>query len=194
MNAVEPRLDRIRSRVAAKSHNARTIAALAGSAGQSQFAGARGNAFEAQVKVGSCVELLRLLREHLDLPIPKCPTTTSMMSGQLARRRLLGASRRLTPRGSGTATEVVLMHRVLGRTLPTHQPQCSRCLNLRLPACHQRADQNQPAKCKVTATTHTKMVILNHSRQVQRPTHSSSSGQPGGLGRSSSLLGMRAIY
>ena len=37
--------------------------------GQSQFAITRGNAFEAQVKANGCAELLRLLRELLDLPI-----------------------------------------------------------------------------------------------------------------------------
>src|SRR5260370_19874624 len=99
MNAVEARLDRIRGQVAPKSHNARTIAALtsnpgcarraimdaagvdkqrlascAGLAppfGQSQFAIGRGNAFETQVKANGCAELLRLLREHLGLPIPE---------------------------------------------------------------------------------------------------------------------------
>ncbi len=39
--------------------------------GQSQFALGRGNAFEAQVKANGCAELLRLLREHLMLPIPE---------------------------------------------------------------------------------------------------------------------------
>jgi|SRR5580658_888287 hypothetical protein len=99
MNAVEARLDRIRGQVAPKSHNARTIAALTSNPGcarravmdaagidkqrlasfagfparfgQSQFAIGRGNAFEAQVKANGCAELLRLLREHLALPIPE---------------------------------------------------------------------------------------------------------------------------
>jgi hypothetical protein len=99
MNAVEARLDRIRGQVAPKSHNARTIAALTSNPGcarraimdaagvdkqrlasyvgfaprfgQSQFAIGRGNAFEAQVKADGCAELLRLLREHLQLPIPE---------------------------------------------------------------------------------------------------------------------------
>jgi hypothetical protein len=39
--------------------------------GQSRFALARGNAFEAQVKAGGGAELLTLLREHLRLPIPE---------------------------------------------------------------------------------------------------------------------------
>src|SRR5258708_38363552 len=97
MNAVEARLDHIRGSAAPKSHNARTIAALtsnpgcarravmdaaaidkraiaayigfAAPFGQSQFAIGRGNAFEAQVKANGCAELLRLLREHLGLPI-----------------------------------------------------------------------------------------------------------------------------
>src|SRR5215472_186014 len=99
MNAVEARLDRVRGQVVPKSHNARTIAALTSNPGcarraimdaagvdkqrlasyagfparfgQSQFAIGRGNAFETQVKTNGCAELLRLLREHLGLPIPE---------------------------------------------------------------------------------------------------------------------------
>jgi hypothetical protein len=69
------------------NHNARTISALAANAagvdkqqvavhvgfpvpfGQSQFAIARGNAFEAQVKEGGAAQLLTLLREHLGLDV-----------------------------------------------------------------------------------------------------------------------------
>ncbi len=99
MNATEARLARIRGRALAKAHNARTIAALASNPGcarraildaagvdkqrvaayagfpapfgQSRFALARGNAFEAQVKADGAAELLTLLREHLNLPIPE---------------------------------------------------------------------------------------------------------------------------
>jgi hypothetical protein len=99
VNATEARLARIRGRVLAKTHNARTIAALASNPGcarraildaagvdkqrvaayagfpapfgQSRFALARGNAFEAQVKADGAAELLTLLREHLNLPIPE---------------------------------------------------------------------------------------------------------------------------
>jgi hypothetical protein len=99
MKTVEARLDRIRGKVAPKSHNARTIAALTSNPGcarraimdaagvdkqrlaafvgfpprfgQSQFALGRGSAFESQVKADGCAELLRLLREHLQLPIPE---------------------------------------------------------------------------------------------------------------------------
>lgn len=99
MNDTEARLGSIRGSVRPREHTARTIAALsnnpgcarravldaagvdkqkvAGHAGfslhtgQSQFAITRGNAFEAQVKADGCAELLRLLREHLDLPIPE---------------------------------------------------------------------------------------------------------------------------
>ena len=39
--------------------------------GQSRFALARGNAFEAQVKADGGAQLLTLLREHLNLPIPE---------------------------------------------------------------------------------------------------------------------------
>lgn len=97
MNAVDAQLDRIRGSADPKSHNARTIAALTSNPGcarravmdaaavykrqiaayigfpapfgQSQFALGRGNSFEAQVKANGCAELLRLLREHLGLPI-----------------------------------------------------------------------------------------------------------------------------
>jgi hypothetical protein len=97
VNDTDARLDLIRGAVPAKAHNARTIAALTtnpgctrravldaagvdkaklaaqaefpGRYGQSQFAITRGNAFEAQVKADGCAELLRLLRERLDLPI-----------------------------------------------------------------------------------------------------------------------------
>jgi hypothetical protein len=99
MDDLERRLDRIRGAVPARNHNARTIAALTSNPGcarraimdaagvdkqrlascagfpaafgQSQFAITRGNAFEAQVKANGCAELLRLLREQLDLPIPE---------------------------------------------------------------------------------------------------------------------------
>jgi hypothetical protein len=90
-------LDRLRGRALPKNHDARTIAALAANPGcarralldaagvdkqavaahvgypapfgQSQFAIARGNAFEAQVKEGGGAQLLTLLREHLDLDV-----------------------------------------------------------------------------------------------------------------------------
>jgi len=99
VNDLEARLDHIRGAIAPRNHNARTIAALtsnpgcgrraimdaagvdkqliasyagfAAPSGQSRFAIGRGNAFEAQVKASGCAELLRLLREHLELPIPE---------------------------------------------------------------------------------------------------------------------------
>lgn len=99
MNGTEARLAQIRGRALPKSHNARTIAALASNPGcarraildaagadkqriaayagfpapfgQSRFALARGNAFEAQLKTDGGAELLTLLREHLRLPIPE---------------------------------------------------------------------------------------------------------------------------
>ena len=99
MTRTEARLARLRGRVVPKSHNARTIAALAANPGcarraimdaagvdkqrlaayagfpapfgQSRFALARGNAFEVQVKANGGAELLTLLREHLRLPIPE---------------------------------------------------------------------------------------------------------------------------
>ncbi len=99
MTGTETRLARIRGRAVPRNHNARTIAALASNpgcarravmdaagvdkqrlaayagfpapSGQSRFALARGNAFEAQVKADGAAELLRLLRDHLGLPIPE---------------------------------------------------------------------------------------------------------------------------
>lgn len=93
------RLAAIRGGTAPKRHNARTIAALTRNPGcarravldcagvdkqrlaayvdfparfgQSGFAIARGNAFEAQVKANGAAELLALLRERLGLPIPE---------------------------------------------------------------------------------------------------------------------------
>jgi len=93
----QARLDRLRGRALPVNHNARTIAALAANPGcsrralmdaagvdkqqvathvgfpapfgQSQFAIARGNAFEAQVKEGGAAQLLTLLREHLGLDV-----------------------------------------------------------------------------------------------------------------------------
>jgi hypothetical protein len=99
LTATEARLAGVRGRATPRSHNARTIAALASNPGcarraimdaagvdkqrvaaytgfpapfgQSTFAFARGNAFEAQVKANGGAELLTLLREHLNLPIPE---------------------------------------------------------------------------------------------------------------------------
>ncbi|MFE9958139.1 hypothetical protein [Micromonospora sp. NPDC005299] len=99
MTNVGQRLAAIRGGGVASRHNARTIAALTTNPGcarrevldcagvdkqrlaayidyparfgQSQFAITRGNTFEAQVKANGCAELLRLLRERLDLEIPE---------------------------------------------------------------------------------------------------------------------------
>lgn len=99
MNNTDIRLDAIRGSAEPKKHNARTIAALTSNPGcarrsvldaasidkqalaehigypaafgLSSFAIARGNAFETHVKANGCAELLRLLREHLDLPLPE---------------------------------------------------------------------------------------------------------------------------
>ncbi|MFI6513214.1 hypothetical protein ACIBCT_36905 [Streptosporangium sp. NPDC050855] len=95
--AVVIRLDELRGPVPSRPHDARAIAALAANPGctrravmdaagvdkdltarhvgfpapfgQSQFAITRGNVFEALVKENGCAELLRLLRELLDLPV-----------------------------------------------------------------------------------------------------------------------------
>lgn len=93
------RLDALRGDTPPKHHNARTLAALAGNPrcalrtvldasgadktaiadrvgfparfGQSQFAITRGNSFESLVKDDGCAELLRLLRDTLNLPLPE---------------------------------------------------------------------------------------------------------------------------
>jgi hypothetical protein len=94
---VSARLDRLRGRVMPVNHNARTISALAANPGcsrralldaaavskqqiaahigypapfgQSGFAIARGNAFEARVKENGAAQLLTLLRDHLGLDV-----------------------------------------------------------------------------------------------------------------------------
>jgi hypothetical protein len=99
----DARLARIRGRAMPKSHNARTIAALASNPGcvrravldaagvdkqrlaahvrypapfgQSQFALARGNAFEAQLKADGAAQILHLLREDLSLPVEQAHYT-----------------------------------------------------------------------------------------------------------------------
>jgi hypothetical protein len=99
----QQRLARIRGAAPPKRHNARTVAALTGNPGcarravldaagvdkeklarhvgfpakfgQSQFAITRGNSFEAQVKANGYAELLRLLRETLDLDLSEVAST-----------------------------------------------------------------------------------------------------------------------
>ncbi|SEF38411.1 hypothetical protein SAMN05421837_12142 [Amycolatopsis pretoriensis] len=99
MNDLNTRLDALRGPAEPKKHNARTIAALSSNPGcarrsvldaagvdkqalaghvgypaafgMSPFAIARGVAFEALVKANGCAELLRLLRELVDLPLPE---------------------------------------------------------------------------------------------------------------------------
>jgi hypothetical protein len=99
VTGTEARLARIRGRAMPRNHNARTIAALASNPGcarravldaagadkqriaaytgfpapfgQSRFALARGNAFEAQLKAEGAAQLLALLRERLELPVPE---------------------------------------------------------------------------------------------------------------------------
>lgn len=99
MNSTELRLDHLRGPVPPTPHNARTIAALTSNPacarravmdsagvdkravaarvgfappyGQSPFAITRTRAFVSQVKANGCAELLRMLREVLDLSIPE---------------------------------------------------------------------------------------------------------------------------
>jgi hypothetical protein len=99
VNSTELRLDQLRGPVPPIPHNARTIAALTSNPacsrravmdsagvdkravaarvgfpppyGQSPFAITRAQAFESQVKANGCAELLRMLRDVLDLAIPE---------------------------------------------------------------------------------------------------------------------------
>ncbi|WP_433531654.1 hypothetical protein ACQPYA_06070 [Micromonospora sp. CA-263727] len=109
MTSSERRLAAIRGGVPPRRHNARTIAALTGNPGctrravldgagvdkpqlaervgfpagfgQSRFAITRGNAFEAQVKAGGGVELLRLVAERLGVPVPATASWTDLNDG-----------------------------------------------------------------------------------------------------------------
>jgi hypothetical protein len=134
VNDLEARLDHLRGAVAPRNHNARTIAALTsnpgcarraimdaagvdkqllasyagfpGPFGQSQFAIGRGNAFEAQVKANGCAELLRLLREHLQLPIPEVSYDNLDEVGGITTREVRHAmSRALLARAAQSADD-----------------------------------------------------------------------------------------
>ena len=138
MNRTEARLARIRGRALAQTHNARTIAALASNPGcarraildaagvdkqrvaayagfpapfgQSGFALARGNAFEAQVKADGAAELLTLLREHLDLPIPQAHyDDLSEVGGNTSLDLRHARTRTLLARAAGAQTDAGTM-------------------------------------------------------------------------------------
>jgi hypothetical protein len=129
MDQLVERLDRLRGPVAPRNHNARTIAALTSNPGcarrglmdaagvnkgevarhlgypagfgQSRFAIARGNAFEAQVKADGCAELLRLLRERLGLPIPEASyDDLSTVGGNASREVRYARTRSLLARAA----------------------------------------------------------------------------------------------
>lgn len=116
MNRLDQRLDALRGSVKPLNFTARTVAALTvnpGCArravmdaagidktrlaahvgfpapfGMSPLALARGNAFEAKVKANGCAELLRLLRNILDLPIPEVAYIPLDVVGDLADRNV----------------------------------------------------------------------------------------------------------
>jgi hypothetical protein len=131
VNLLESRLDHLRGAVAARSHNARSIAALTSNPGcarraildaagidkqrlasytgfrapfgQSQFAIGRGNAFEAQVKASGCAELLRLLRDQLELPIPEVSyDNLDEVGGNTSREVRHARTRALLQRAAGS--------------------------------------------------------------------------------------------
>jgi hypothetical protein len=138
VNATEARLDQIRGPVPARNHNARTIAALSSNPGcarravldaagadkqqiathagfpapfgQSRFALARGNAFEAQVKADGCAELLRLLREHLTLPIPEASyADLEEVGGHTGREARHARTRALLARAAASGADAGTM-------------------------------------------------------------------------------------
>ncbi|GAA4570030.1 hypothetical protein GCM10023176_27830 [Micromonospora coerulea] len=114
MTSSAERLAEIRGGVPPRRHNARTIAALTGNPGctrravldsagvdkpklaerigfparfgQSRFAITRGNAFEAQVKAGGGIELLRLVAERLGVPVPARASWTDLGGDDLPDR------------------------------------------------------------------------------------------------------------
>jgi len=129
MDELVERLDRLRGPVAPRNHNARTIAALTSNPGcarrglmdaagvnkgeiarhlgfpsgygQSRFAIARGNAFEAQVKADGCADLLQLLRERLRLPIPEASyDDLSTVGGNASREVRYARTRSLLARAA----------------------------------------------------------------------------------------------
>ncbi|GAB3859250.1 hypothetical protein [Dactylosporangium cerinum] len=133
MDPLVDRLDRIRGTVAPRNHNARTIAALTSNPGcgrrglmdaagvnkgavagqlgfpagfgQSRFAIARGNAFEAQVKADGAAELLQLLRERLGLAIPEVAyDDLSNVGGNASREVRYARTKALLARPRPTGT------------------------------------------------------------------------------------------
>jgi len=138
VNVTEARLDRIRGPIQPRNHNARTIAALSSNPGcarravmdaagvdkqqvaahagfpapfgQSRFALSRGNAFEAQVKADGCAELLRLLREHLDLPIPEASyADLEEAGGNTSREARYARTRALLARAAASGDDAGTM-------------------------------------------------------------------------------------
>ncbi len=138
MTATEARLGLIRGQAAPRNHNARTIAALTSNPGcarravmdaagvdkqriaaclgfparfgQSQFAIARGNAFEAMVKANGCAELLRLLREQLRLPIPEVSyDDLEEVGGNTSRELRHAHTRRLLARAAASGEDAGTM-------------------------------------------------------------------------------------
>jgi hypothetical protein len=125
------RLERIRGTAPPRRHNARTIAALTSNPGcgrravldaagvdkealasrvghpagfgQSPFAIARGNVFERQVKADGCAELLRLLRQDLDLDLGQATYRDLGADGELAAGTGHPADEAAAPRGRPAA-------------------------------------------------------------------------------------------
>jgi hypothetical protein len=138
---VQARLDRLRGRALPVTHNARTLAALAANPGcvrralmdaagadkqkiaahigypapfgQSRFAIARGNAFEAQVKANGAAELLTLLREHLGLDVTEVGYTDVNDVGGNESRELRHVRTRQVLTGAGQPPRTLFDHPLL---------------------------------------------------------------------------------
>ncbi|GAA2374668.1 hypothetical protein [Dactylosporangium salmoneum] len=150
MNSTEQRLEQIRGSLPPLAHNARTLAALttnpgcarraimdaagvdkravaarvgfAPPYGQSPFAITRTRAFTAQVKANGCAELLRMLREVLDLPLPEVAYQDLDDAGgnesqevrHALARTVLGAAARRTEDDFGTLFDHPLLRLPVG--------------------------------------------------------------------------------
>jgi hypothetical protein len=153
VRSLEARLDALRGPARPESHNARTLAALTTNPGcarralldaagvnkddlavhlgearplaKSSLALTRGVLFEQQVKADGCAELLRLLRDGLDLPLPEAShTDLSAVGSQDASMSLRHARTRsliVQAANDKTDTRTLLDHPVLRLTVGEHQ-------------------------------------------------------------------------
>ncbi|WP_019630478.1 hypothetical protein [Actinomadura atramentaria] len=143
-----PDLDRLRAGAPPRNHDARTIAALTANPGcarrgvldaagvdkdavarhlgfgtpfgQSQFALARGNAFEAQVKADGCAELLTLLRDRLGLAVAEVFYDDLAVEDGESREARHARTRRLLARALDSAEGTLFDHPMLRLDIAGH--------------------------------------------------------------------------